>query len=113
MERLQSFLSACPYELEPQQERHFQSVMYILTALCGYHVEIESHTNKGRMDMTVKTKDYIYIFEFKFNKSAEEALAQINEKGYAERFMNDGRQIVKVGVNFSTACRNIDRWVVE
>ena len=113
MERLQSFLSACPYELEPQQERHFQSVMFILTALCGYHVEIESHTNKGRMDMTVKAKDYIYIFEFKFNKSAEEALAQINEKGYAERFLSDGRQIVKVGVNFSTACRNIDRWVVE
>ncbi len=113
MERLQSFLSACPYELEPQQERHFQSVMFILTALCGYHVEIESHTNKGRMDMTVKTKDYIYIFEFKFNKSAEEALAQIYEKGYAEPFKSDGRQIVKVGVNFSTACRNIDRWVVE
>ena len=113
MERLQSFLSACPYELEPQQERHFQSVMFILTALCGYHVEIENHTNKGRMDMTVKTKDYIYIFEFKFNKSAEEALAQINEKGYAEPFKSDGRQIVKVGVNFSTACRNIDRWVVE
>ena len=113
MERLQSFLNACPYELEPQQERHFQSVMFILTALCGYHVEIESHTNKGRMDMTVKTKDYIYIFEFKFNKSAEEALAQINEKGYADPFKSDGRQIVKVGVNFSTACRNIDRWVVE
>ena len=113
MERLQSFLSACPYELEPQQERHFQSVMFILTALCGYHVEIESHTNKGRMDMTVKTKDYIYIFEFKFNKSAEEALAQINEKGYAEPFRNDSRSIVKVGVNFSTACRNIDRWVME
>ena len=112
MERLQSFLSACPYELEPQQERHFQSVMFILTALCGYYVEIEEHTNKGRMDMTVKTKDYIYIFEFKFNKSAEEALAQINEKGYAEPFMSDGRSIVKVGVNFSTACRNIDRWVV-
>ena len=112
MERLQSFLSACPYELEPQQERHFQSVMFILTALCGYYVEIEEHTNKGRMDMTVKTKDYIYIFEFKFNKSAEEALAQINEKDYAEPFMSDGRSIVKVGVNFSTACRNIDRWVV-
>ena len=112
MERLQSFLSACPYELEPQQERHFQSVMFILTSLCGYYVEIEEHTNKGRMDMTIKTKDYIYIFEFKFNKSAEEALAQINEKGYAERFQSDGRQIVKVGVNFSTACRNIDRWIV-
>ena len=113
MRRLQSFLSASPYELEPEQERHFQSVMYILTVLCGYHVEIESHTNKGRMDMTIQTKDYIYIFEFKFNKSAEEALRQIDEKGYAERFVNDGYTVVKVGVNYSTACRNIDKWIVE
>ena len=86
--------------------------MFILTALCGYHVEIESHTNKGRMDMTIKTKDYIYIFEFKFNKSAEEALAQIDEKGYAEPYRFDGRTIMKIGVNFSSACRNIDRWIV-
>ena len=87
--------------------------MYILTALCGYHVEIEIHTNKSRMDMTVKTKDHIYIFEFKFNKSAEEALAQINEKGYAEPFRNDGRSVVKVDVNFSKVCRSFDMWVVE
>ncbi|MCQ2314467.1 MAG: ATP-binding protein [Bacteroidales bacterium] len=113
MERLQSFLSACPYELEPEQERHFQSVMFILTSLCGYYVDIETHTNKGRMDMTVKTKDYIYIFEFKFNKSAEEALTQINEKGYAEPFAKDERNIIKIGVNFSTECRNIDKWIVE
>ena len=113
MERLQSFLSACPYELDPEQERHFQSVMYILTALCGYHVDIESHTNKGRLDMTAKTADYIYIFEFKFNKSAQEALAQINDKGYAERFATDGRTIIKVGVNYSTASRNIDIWEVQ
>ena len=112
MERLQSFLSACPYELEPEQERHFQSVMFILAALCGYHVEIESHTNKSRMDMTVKTKDYIFIFEFEFNKSAEDALAQIDEKGYAEPYMFDGRTIMKIGVNFSSACRYIDKWIV-
>ncbi len=110
MERLQSFLSACPYELEPEQERHFQSVMFILTALCGYHVQIEEHTNKGRMDMTVQTKDYVYIFEFKFNKSAEEALAQIDEKGYADRFQSDTRTLMKIGVNYSTAARNIDEW---
>ncbi len=113
MERVQSCLSACPYELEPEQERHFQSVMYILTALCGYYVDIESHTNRGRMDMTAKTADYIYIFEFKFNKSAQEALAQINDKGYAERFAADGRTVIKVGVNYSTAARNIDSWEVE
>ena len=112
MERLQSFLSACPYELEPEQERHFQSVMYILTSLCGYYTDIESHTNKGRMDMTVKTSDYIYIFEFKFNKTAQEALDQINDRGYAERFAADGRTIIKIGVNYSTAARNIDSWLV-
>ena len=110
MERLQSFLSACPYELEPEQERHFQSVMFILTALCGYHVQIEEHTNKGRMDMTVQTKAYIYIFEFKFNRSAQEALAQIDEKGYAERFQSDERTLIKIGVNYSTAERNINEW---
>ena len=113
MERLQSFLSACPYELEPEQERHFQSVMFIFTALCGYHVQIEEHTNKGRMDMTVQTKDYIYIFEFKFNKSAEEALAQIDEKGYAERFQSDERTLMKIGVNYSTAERNINAWEIK
>ena len=113
MERLQSFLSACPYELEPEQERHFQSVMFILTALCGYHVQIEEHTNKGRMDMTVQTNDYIYIFEFKFNKSAEEALAQIDEKGYAECFRNDERTLMKIGVNYSTAERNINAWKIS
>lgn len=63
--------------------------------------------------MTVKTKDYIYIFEFKFNKSAEEALQQINEKGYAEPFKTDGKNVIKVGVNFSTECRNIDKWIIE
>ncbi|MCQ2276528.1 MAG: ATP-binding protein [Bacteroidales bacterium] len=113
MERLQSFLSACPYELEPEQERHFQSVMFILTALCGYHVQIEEHTNKGRMDMTVQTQDYVYIFEFKFNKSAEEALAQIDEKGYAERFQSDERTVMKIGVNYSTAERNINEWKIS
>ena len=113
MERLQSFLSACPYELEPEQERHFQSVMFILTALCGYHVQIEEHTNKGRMDMTVQTNDYIYIFEFKFNKSAEEALVQIDEKGYAERFQSDERTLIKIGVNYSTAEKNINEWEIK
>ena len=113
MERLQSFLSACPYELEPEQERHFQSVMFILTALCGYHVQIEEHTNKGRMDMTVQTNDYVYIFEFKFNKSAEEALAQIDEKGYAERYQSDERTLMKIGVNYSTAERNINEWEIK
>ena len=113
MLRLQAFLSECPYEIQMEQERHFQSMMFILSSLCGYYTELEKHTNKGRMDMTIKTDQYIYIFEFKFNASAEIALQQIYDKGYVEPFKTDGRQVICIGVNFSSQARNIDKWIVE
>ena len=113
MLRLQAFLSACPYEIQAEQERHFQSMMFILSSLCGFYTELEKHTNKGRMDMTIKTDQYIYLFEFKFNATAEIALQQIHDKGYAEPYKMDSRQIVCVGVNYSSEARNIDKWIVE
>jgi len=113
MLRLQTFLSACPYELQPEQERHFQSVMYILTTLCGFYAEVEEHTSIGRMDMTIKTDRYIYIFEFKFNGSAESALQQIKDTHYADKFTNDERETVCIGINYSYAKRNIDEWLAQ
>lgn len=113
MTHLQAFLSACPYELQPDQERHFQSVMYILTTLCGFYTDVEEHTSKGRMDMTVRTDKYIYIFEFKFNSTAETALKQISDMGYADKFKTDGRKVICIGVNYSSAERNIDRWIID
>ena len=65
------------------------------------------------MDILLKTKDYIYILELKLDKSADEALCQINDKGYAEPFKSDGRHIYKIGVNFSRQHRCIDDWKVE
>ena len=112
MARLQAFLSNCPYELQPDQERHFQSVMYILTTLCGFYAEVEEHTSKGRMDMTIRTDRYIYIFEFKFNASAEVALKQIEDMGYADKFKEDSREVVCIGVNYSSNNRNINEWKV-
>lgn len=113
MHRLQTFLSACPYELQPDQERHFQSVMYILSTLCGFYTEVEEHTSKGRMDMTIMTDKYIYIFEFKFNSTASIALKQISDKGYADKFKNDKREIICIGVNYSSGDRNIDQWLIN
>ena len=113
MRRLQAFLSNCPYELLPDQERHFQSVMYILTTLCGFYAEVEEHTSKGRMDMTIRTDKYIYIFEFKFNASAEIALKQIEEMGYADKFREDGREVMCIGVNYSSADKNINEWLIK
>lgn len=113
MHRLQAFLSNCPYELQPDQERHFQSVMYILTTLCGFYAEVEEHTSKGRMDMTIRTDRYIYIFEFKFNASAEIALKQIEDMGYADKFKEDSREVICIGSNYSSEVRNIDTWRIS
>ena len=113
MSRLQSFMANCPYELQPEQERHFQTIMFLLTTLCGLYCEVESHTNKGRMDMTIKTDKYVYIFEFKFNATAEAALQQIHDKGYVEPYRMDERKIVCIGVNYSSEARNIDKWSIQ
>ena len=84
--------------------------MYILSTLCGFHTEVEEHTSKGRMDMTIRTDRYIYIFEFKFNSSAEIALKQIEDMDYADKFKEDSREVICIGANYSSQARNIDTW---
>lgn len=79
----------------------------------GQFTEAEVHSSRGRADAVVKTTDYIYIFEFKLNGSAEEALAQIDDKGYPLPYQADGRKLIKVGASFNAADRNIDRWLIE
>ena len=88
-------------------------MMFILSSLCGFYTEVEKHTNIGRMDMTIKTDKYIYLFEFKFNKTAEEALQQILNQAYAEPYKMDNRKVVCIGVNYSSDARNIDKWIVQ
>lgn len=78
----------------------------------GFYVEVERAYSDGRMDMIVKTSDYIYILEFKLDKTADEALQQINDKEYAKPFEHDSRHIYKIGVNFSTKTRRIDGWKI-
>jgi hypothetical protein len=85
----------------------------VFFTLLGLYVEVERHTTNGRMDILVQTKDYIYIFELKIDQSADAALKQIEEKGYAKPFAADPRKLFKIGLNFSTEKRCIDDWRVE
>ena len=111
--RLQSFFADTPYELVRDLELHYQNVLFIVFKLVGFYAEAEYHTSEGRVDLVVKTSDYIYVMEFKLEGTAEEALRQINERHYAQPFEADGRRLFKIGVNFSSRTRNIERWVVE
>ena len=111
LSRMKSFFANTPYELVRDLENHYQTVMFTICRLLGYYTVAEYHTSNGRIDMVVKTSDYAYIFEFKFDKTAEEALAQIDTKDYGLAFQAEGKRVFKVGVNFSKETRNIDGYL--
>ena len=113
MERLQSFLAGCPYELARDIELHYQNVLFIVFRLAGLYTEVEYRTSRGRIDLVLQTADYIYVMEFKLDGSAEDAIKQIEDRQYALPFATDPRKLFKIGVNFSSTTRNIEKWVVR
>ncbi|WP_455630589.1 ATP-binding protein [Parabacteroides sp.] len=110
--RLKAFFADFPYELNAKTERHYQVVFYLVFKLMGQFCEAEVKSAKGRADAVVKTSDYIYVFEFKLDGSVEDALRQIDEKGYLLPYEADGRRLVKIGVSFSKEERNLDAWEI-
>ena len=79
----------------------------------GQFTQAEVRTANGRADAVVKTPDYIYVFEFKLHDTAENALKQIDDKGYLLPYAVDGRQLVKVGVAFDAEKRNLGKWLIR
>ncbi|MCR5454368.1 MAG: ATP-binding protein [Bacteroidales bacterium] len=111
MKRLIALLADSNYEIVGDAEKYFQNVFYLIFKLLGFYAEVERNTSDGRMDAVVKTPQYIYVFEFKLDKPAQEALDQINSKKYSLPFSVDGRQLFKVGVSFSSETRKVAEWV--
>ena len=112
MTRLDALFARTNYQIQADCEKDFQYAMYIIIELMGEYVETERATSNGRIDILIKTKDYVYVIEIKTDSTPDEALAQIEERGYARPFADDPRRIFKIGVNFSTANRRIDGWKV-
>ena len=110
--RLQAFFADFPYELNDKTERHYQVVFYLVFKLVGQFTDAEVRSARGRADAVVKTPKYIYVFEFKLNGTAEQALRQIDDKGYLIPYQSDGRELVKIGVEFSAEQRNIGGWLL-
>lgn len=112
LERTRSFFASIPNDLENKTEKHYQTIFYLLFRLMGQYVDAEVKSAVGRADAVVKLQDAIYVFEFKFDGTPREALAQIDSKQYAIPYQADGRKIVKVGVNFDSATRTIGGWEI-
>ena len=116
---LTSFLASIPYtarrkENETEKERYFSYTLYLIFRIAScYTSYIEKEQSFGRLDCSVETPEYVYVFEFKLDGSAKEALQQINERGYATEFMSLGKKIHKIGVNVSSKTGTVADWEVE
>jgi hypothetical protein len=107
---LSVFFADIPYDLHIEKEKYYQTVFYLIFSLIGLKVEAEVKTNKGRIDAVIIDKD-VYLFEFKFNGDKDNALRQINDKRYFEKYQGTGKEIYLFGVEF--ADRNVGEWAIE
>ncbi|WP_300791731.1 PD-(D/E)XK nuclease domain-containing protein, partial [uncultured Bacteroides sp.] len=114
-----SFLSSIPYSMrrkdnEREKERYFHYTFYLIMRLISvYTVYTEKQQSQGRVDCIVETPQYVYIFEFKLDGTAVEAIEQIENKGYAREYILDGRKIFKIGASFSSETGTISDWKIE
>lgn len=109
---LKIFYDKFPYTIINNNERHYQAIMFTIFSMLGANVEVENTTPDGRIDMVLKTEKNIYIFEQKYNKSADVAMKQIEKKDYTKIFAGDSRNIIKVGLKFSDDRRSLEDWKV-
>ena len=115
-----SLLSSVTYRFQRKQdqmecERYFQYTFYLIVKMLAFYSTVaEKETSEGRIDCVVECPNFIYIIEFKLNGSAEAALRQIEDKGYAKPYAADSRKLIAIGINFSSEKGTIDGfWAKE
>lgn len=96
-----------------EKEAYYHSVVFLAFQYLGQFIDAEVNTSDGRIDAVVKTDTHIYVVEFKLDESAEVAMEQIREKGYAEKFVHIGKQVIALGINFSSTSKNVSDWLKE
>lgn len=115
MEHLKTFLQGNPYsnsELK-KRETYFKNNIFLIFKALGFMPRVEEEACHSQMDVILRTRRFIYIFELKTDGSADDAMRQIDEKGYALPYADEGRTIIKIAANYSSASNNIDSYKIE
>ena len=113
MQLMRSFISSIPYNAERQDEAHYKTIFYLIFRIASeFCVRTEECSAAGRCDALIETEDAVFLFEFKFEGSAESALRQIDDKGYAIPYEAGEKAVIKIGANFDKSRRTLDRWVI-
>lgn len=111
----QKYFSSIPYQEgtlrdAPSTEGHFTAMLYVMFSFLNKFVYSQVRVAKGRMDILVMTSKTVFVMELKLNGSVDEALRQIDDRSYSIPWQSEGRRVVKVGINFSTKERTIEKW---
>jgi hypothetical protein len=113
METMKIFFAKVGYDVHLKNENNYQLLFFSIFMLLGISITAESRTNNGRIDAVATNEDFVFVFEFKLNKTDEIALQQIKERDYFRRYMNSGKTIKLIGVNFDQEAAQIDSWKYE
>lgn len=111
---LNMLLASLPSEVyDKKSEGLYHGLIHLIFKLIGLYIKSEVHSSMGRADSIVQTPDHVFIFEFKFNRTAKEALKQIKKNQYAVPYLKSQKQVLAIGVNFVTKEKEIKGWEVE
>jgi hypothetical protein len=112
-ETLEVFFANIPFDINLKHEKYYQSLFHAIFTLLGLTIDAEVRSNKGRIDCVLQTDDVIYVIEFKLNGTKEEALQQILDKQYAQKYQHSDKEVILLGVEFDQDTRNIGGFVRE
>ena len=112
-EIMSAFFANIPYDLQLKYEKYYQSLFYVIFMMLGMEIEVEVETNAGRIDAVVALNDEILLFEFKIDKTAQEALQQIKDNKYYQKYRLHHKKMTLVGANFNSQTRCVDEWDSE
>jgi len=113
MQLLKSFYAGFPFKIQEKSEHYYQAIFFAIFRSLGFSAYAESPTSDGSIDAVVEIDNWVYIFEFKLDVSAEEAMKQIKEKDYYRKYIMTGKRIVLIGANFVYKTRQLDKWIIE
>ncbi|MBR4664433.1 MAG: AAA family ATPase, partial [Lentisphaeria bacterium] len=113
MEAMKVFFAKVPYDVHLKDENNFHLLFFSIFMLLGISIEAESRTNEGRIDAVASNEGFVFVFEFKLDKTKELALDQIKDRDYCRRYLHSGRKIFLVGVNFDMERGQIQDWISQ
>lgn len=112
-ESINRLFSSIPYNLQNSNEAYYHSLIFLLVKMLGFNVNAEVKTSTGLVDLIVKYPSSVIIFEFKFNRSAREALQQIKERNYHSQYLKSGIKLTLIGANFNGTTHTVNEWESE